>query len=53
MGSSDSPKSPSLAPETALADELGGPVCGIDETGRGPWAGPAVAGAVARDKNYY
>lgn len=25
------------------------PVCGIDEVGRGPWAGPVVAGAVILD----
>lgn len=28
----------------ALAEGLG-PVCGVDEAGRGPWAGPVVAGA--------
>ncbi|MFT3972720.1 MAG: ribonuclease HII [Amaricoccus sp.] len=26
-----------------------GPVCGIDEVGRGPWAGPVVAAAVILD----
>jgi ribonuclease HII len=26
-----------------------GPVCGIDEAGRGPWAGPVVAAAVVLD----
>ena len=25
------------------------PVCGIDEVGRGPWAGPVVAAAVILD----
>jgi len=25
---------------------LGGPVCGVDEAGRGPWAGPVSAAAV-------
>jgi ribonuclease HII len=25
---------------------VGGPVCGVDEAGRGPWAGPVCAGAV-------
>lgn len=49
MGRSDSPRCPSLAPETALAREAGGPVCGIDEAGRGPWAGPVVAAAVILD----
>lgn len=28
---------------------LDGPVCGIDEVGRGPWAGPVVAAAVILD----
>jgi ribonuclease HII len=32
--------------ETALAAEMGGPVAGLDEAGRGPWAGPVVAAAV-------
>ena len=27
----------------------GGPICGIDEAGRGPWAGPVVAAAVVLD----
>ncbi|MEQ1611390.1 MAG: ribonuclease HII [Hyphomicrobiaceae bacterium] len=27
----------------------GGPICGIDEAGRGPWAGPVVAAAVILD----
>lgn len=26
-----------------------GPVCGVDEAGRGPWAGPVAAGAVILD----
>ena len=26
-----------------------GPVCGVDEAGRGPWAGPVSAGAVILD----
>ncbi len=29
----------------------GGPVVGIDEAGRGPWAGPVVAAAVILDPN--
>lgn len=32
--------------ETALAARAGGPVAGVDEAGRGPWAGPVVAAAV-------
>lgn len=34
------------AAELALA---GGPIAGIDEAGRGPWAGPVVAAAVVLD----
>ena len=26
-----------------------GPICGVDEAGRGPWAGPVVAAAVILD----
>ncbi|MGE0652355.1 MAG: ribonuclease HII [Alphaproteobacteria bacterium] len=33
-------------PDYRLEGRLGGMVCGIDEAGRGPWAGPVVAGAV-------
>ena len=29
-----------------LIQSGGGPVCGVDEAGRGPWAGPVSAGAV-------
>lgn len=32
--------------ETAAALECGGLVCGVDEAGRGPWAGPVSAAAV-------
>jgi ribonuclease HII len=32
--------------ETALSARVGGLVCGVDEAGRGPWAGPVSAGAV-------
>lgn len=34
------------APEARLAARLGGLVCGVDEVGRGPLAGPVVAAAV-------
>lgn len=37
---------PSLAPEDAEE----GIVCGVDEVGRGPWAGPLVAAAVILDR---
>jgi ribonuclease HII len=36
-------------PDLALEDECGGVVCGIDEVGRGPLAGPVVAAAVVLD----
>jgi ribonuclease HII len=39
-------KGPTLLLEKAFA---GGPVCGVDEAGRGPWAGPVSAGAVILD----
>ena len=37
---------PTLALEVLLIESSGGPVCGVDEAGRGPWAGPVSAGAV-------
>ena len=37
---------PSLSLETDLARAVGGLVCGVDEAGRGPWAGPVSAAAV-------
>ena len=37
---------PDLSFESAV---LAGPVCGVDEAGRGPWAGPVSAGAVILD----
>ncbi|HEX7533038.1 MAG TPA: ribonuclease HII [Methyloceanibacter sp.] len=41
------PKSePTFDLEAALMDQYGGPVAGIDEAGRGPWAGPVVVAAV-------
>ena len=36
-------------PDFALEAACGGPVAGIDEAGRGPWAGPVVAAAVILD----
>jgi ribonuclease HII len=41
-------KGPSLLLERAF---VGGPVCGVDEAGRGPWAGPVSAGAVILSDN--
>jgi ribonuclease HII len=37
---------PSFDLEAALMDQYGLPVAGIDEAGRGPWAGPVVVAAV-------
>ena len=37
---------PTLMLERAALETSGGPVCGVDEAGRGPWAGPVSAGAV-------
>ena len=33
-------------PDFSLEREHPAPVCGVDEAGRGPWAGPVCAGAV-------
>ncbi|RZJ02671.1 MAG: ribonuclease HII [Brevundimonas sp.] len=35
-----------MALEILLSQSAGGPVCGVDEAGRGPWAGPVSAAAV-------
>ena len=37
---------PTLTLETVLIQRVNGPVCGVEEAGRGPWAGPVPAGAV-------
>jgi ribonuclease HII len=37
---------PTLGLELLLIQASGGPVCGVDAAGRGPWAGPVSAGAV-------
>lgn len=37
---------PTLTLETLLSQRVRGPVCGVDEAGRGPWAGPVSAAAV-------
>ena len=41
-------KGPTLLLEKAF---VGGPVCGVDEAGRGPWAGPVSAAAVILHDN--
>ena len=40
------PRSSTPPPTFDLEDQFDGPVAGIDEAGRGPWAGPVVAAAV-------
>lgn len=43
-------------PDFAFEDKLSGMVAGVDEAGRGPWAGPVVAGAavfLTRDVEAY
>jgi ribonuclease HII len=39
----------SAGPDLMLEAACPGPVCGVDEAGRGPWAGPVSAGAVILD----
>jgi len=36
-------------PDLSLEASCPAPVCGVDEAGRGPWAGPVSAGAVILD----
>lgn len=38
-----------MPPDFAFEQTAARPVCGIDEAGRGPWAGPVVAAAVILD----
>lgn len=38
-------------PDFSIEDDIGGVIVGIDEAGRGPWAGPVVAGAVIIDRD--
>jgi len=40
------------APDFSIELSLGGVIAGIDEAGRGPWAGPVVAAAVILDAAY-
>lgn len=45
----DSLYRPSFELEAAEIEIAGGPIAGVDEAGRGPWAGPVVAAAVILD----
>jgi ribonuclease HII len=49
MRSAESPSIPTFELEAAELQLHGGPVCGVDEAGRGPLAGPVVAAAVILD----
>ncbi|HBR69607.1 MAG TPA: ribonuclease HII, partial [Rhodospirillaceae bacterium] len=37
-------------PTYEIEDQFPGVVAGVDEAGRGPWAGPVVAAAVVLDR---
>ncbi|GAB4577095.1 MAG: hypothetical protein Tsb0019_04430 [Roseibium sp.] len=43
------PDAPDLDTERRHAATFGGRICGVDEAGRGPWAGPVVTAAVVLD----
>lgn len=43
------PDNPDLATERRHASTFDGRLCGVDEAGRGPWAGPVVTAAVVLD----
>ncbi|WP_269583528.1 ribonuclease HII [Roseibium sp. Sym1] len=43
------PDQPDLSLESKHAASFGGRLCGVDEAGRGPWAGPVVTAAVILD----
>lgn len=49
MRIADSRIRPTFELEAAELQLTGGPVAGVDEAGRGPWAGPVVAAAVILD----
>lgn len=40
-----------MTPDLSFENAYSGLVCGVDEVGRGPWAGPLVAAAVILDRN--
>ena len=37
-------------PDLSFEDDAPGPVAGVDEAGRGPWAGPVIAAAVILER---
>ncbi len=39
-----------MTPDLSFENGFSGIVCGVDEVGRGPWAGPLVAAAVILDR---
>ncbi|MGH1417804.1 MAG: ribonuclease HII [Hyphomicrobiaceae bacterium] len=49
MSKSDSRQKPNFDIERFELGNIGGPIAGVDEAGRGPWAGPVVAAAVVLD----
>ena len=49
MARDDSRHKPSFELEQIELELAGGPIAGVDEAGRGPWAGPVVAAAVILD----
>lgn len=51
MAGRDSQTGPDFTLEHALQRHAGGLIAGVDEAGRGPWAGPVVAAAVILDPN--
>jgi ribonuclease HII len=40
-------------PDFSIENEFKGVIAGVDEAGRGPWAGPVVAGAVILDRENF
>jgi ribonuclease HII len=46
MSSASTSQKPTRRPDLALERKYGGLIAGVDEAGRGPWAGPVVAAAV-------
>lgn len=50
MKAPDKNPAPTFQIEAGLIEQGRGPVCGVDEAGRGPWSGPVVAAAVILDE---